>query len=142
MSGVKVLKSQEAQVTDPKPISLFHADQASILQDGPAKSTAQFWWVSSLLNSPPLARGQIWFSFAFRCLTQQLSLCKQIPSSTLYYFIILGFREWRPLVIAGIQLPCRTILVVLHSAIEKRKNSFMEASTDHLLKAGARSNHQ
>lgn len=68
-----------------------------------------------LLNSSPLARGQICFSFAFWCLTQQLSLCKQIPSSTLYYFLILGFREWRPLVIAGIHLSCRTIPVVLHS---------------------------
>lgn len=54
-------EEQEAQVTEPKPMSLFHADQASILQHDPAKSTAPFWWVSSLLNSSPLGRGQIWF---------------------------------------------------------------------------------
>lgn len=72
--------------------------------DGPAKSAAQFWWVSSLLNSSPLGRGQIWFLVLPSHVSHSNFLCVNRYPHPLYiilyysYFIILGFREWSPLV--------------------------------------------
>jgi len=55
------LRSQSEQLRSRSQNRFPHlsADQASVLQDGPARSTAQFWWVPSLLNSSPLGRGEV-----------------------------------------------------------------------------------
>lgn len=85
-----------------------------------------------MLNSSPFGRGEIWCSVSHCGVSRSnvaLSLCKQLPSSTLYSFIMLRFRVEAP-GCAGIRLCCRTVLAVLHSATgKKRVNGFLRVLT-------------